>query len=111
MQITDIYQPVIPTQLACCNPLSADQMYPAISVPKDRIGSGFWRSDPDSTRLDPMIQKIISRSSDPISAIVFLLCSSRRPRQNKSKIAYIGPVDHEKIVKNDFLLSLHICPN
>ncbi len=63
------------------------------------------------TRFDPMIQKIISRSSNPILAIVFLLDSPRRPRQNKPKIAYIGPVDREIIAKNDFLLSLHIHPN
>ena len=34
----------------------------------------------DSTRLDPKQKKIISRSSDPISAIFFLLDSPRRAR-------------------------------
>ena len=63
------------------------------------------------TRPDPMIRKFISRSSDPISAIFFLLDSPRRPRQNKPKISYIGPVYREIIAKNYFLLSLHIHPN
>src|SRR2546421_5560947 len=64
-----------------------------------RIGSA---ENPDSTRPDPNPKKIISRSSDPISAIFFLLDRARRPRHNKKKIAEIGPVDREIIAKNDF---------
>src|SRR5277367_2942365 len=41
----------------------------------DRIGSRFWRSDPDSTRtrlgLDPKAKIIISQSSNPISMNFF----------------------------------------
>src|SRR6185295_18537651 len=51
---------------------------------------------------DPNPKNIISRSSDPISAIFFLLDRARRPRHNKKKIAEIGLVDREIIAKNDF---------
>src|SRR6185295_9187456 len=76
-----------------------------ISVPNFRIGSG---SDQPKIRTRPnpiRIRKIISRSSDPISAIFFLLDRARRPRHNKKKIAEIGPVDREIIAKNDFSTS------
>src|SRR2546421_545342 len=64
-----------------------------------RIGSA---ENPDPTRPDPNPKNIISRSSDPILAIFFLLDRARRPRHNKKKIAKIGSVDREIIAKNDF---------
>ena len=64
-----------------------------------QIGSA---ENPDPTRPDPNLKKIISRSSDPISAIFFCWIVARRPRYNKKKIAEIGLVDREIIAKNIF---------
>ena len=71
----------------------------AHSVPNFRIGSA---ENLDLTWPDPNPKTFISRSSNPISAIFFLLDRARRPLHNIKKIAEIGLVDREIIAKNDF---------
>ena len=72
------------------------------SVSNFQIGS---RSDQLKiwTRPDPIrIWKNLSRNPVIRSQRSFLLDRARRPRHNKKKIAEIGPVNREKIAKNDF---------
>src|SRR5579859_4869785 len=80
--------------------------FPGLCYGSARIGSDRDFGDPIRTRLglDPKAKKIISRSSDPISMIVFLFCRSHRSRHFKKKIVEISSVDRELFAKTFFSL-------